>query len=314
MNAIIIGLIAIFLEGIFAGSEIAITRANWIRLTTWSKKRPTVSVLHFRVDKALKLLEYKEQVLVIILILTNFFVVIASVTFTRFFIVHFGPAYTTIAVILVVLLSLVFSEFLPKIVAQAFPEYWLIIVEPIIRLFITIFSPFLPKSKNAQYRKLSRHDFLYLLKEKKTDESVVINQMAKALFEFSQITVAEIMVPKEHIIGFSEDADFRIVKRIIERYRFSRYPVYQKNTNKIIAVSHIKDILLSINTKPAHITRFLRKPYLVSDNEKVPVVLKKMSKLGEHMGIVCNDKSETIGIITLEDLIEELIGEIRSET
>jgi len=232
----------------------------------------------------------------------------------RFFIVHFGPAYTTVAVLLVVILSLVFSEFLPKITAQAFPEYWMIVFEPVIRLSINVFSPFLPKTKNARYRVLSRYDFLYLLKEKKSDESLVINQMAKAIFEFSQTTVAEIMVPQERIIGFSEDADFPTARKIIERYRFSRYPVYKKKTNKIIAISHIKDILLSIGTKPSKVTRFLRKPYLVPGDEKASNILKKMSKQGEHMGIVINDKNETIGIITLEDLIEELIGEIRSET
>jgi putative hemolysin len=313
MNEIILGLIAVFLQGVFAGSETAFSRANWIRLTTWKKRRSSISILRLRADRTLNLLRHKEQILITTLILTNLFVVVASTIFSRFFIIRFGPAYTTVAVLVVIVLSLVFGDFLPKIIAQAFPEYWAIFFEPIIRLFTAILKPVLPRTKPEQYQQLSRRDFLYLLKEKKTKESLTINQMAKALFEFSKMTVGEIMIPEERIIAFPEDISFLRAKKIIEKYRFSRYPVYRKNISNIMRIIHIKDMLMATRAKPT-ITDISRKPYFVAPHDKAMDVLRAMGRQGEHMGIVQNDKHETIGMITYEDLLEELVGEIRSET
>ncbi|MCX7784982.1 MAG: CNNM domain-containing protein [candidate division WOR-3 bacterium] len=314
MNEIILGLITVIGQGVFAGSETAFAKANWIRLMTWAKRSNLASVFKVRVNTAIGVLEKKEQVLIITLILTNLFVVMTSVIFSRFFIIYFGPAYTIVSVILVVILSLVFGDFLPKVIAQAFAEYWVIIISPLIRLLLIVFSPILPKVRNNSYYKLSRQDFLSLLKEKKTKDSPTLNQMAKALFEFSQMTVGEIMIPKERIVGLPEDVTYRQAKKIIEKYRFSRYPIYQKNLNKIIAIIHIKDIIWAIKSKTWKLKEFYRKPYLVSAKDKAIMVLKTMSRQGEHLAIVQNEQAETVGIITLEDLLEEVVGEIRSET
>lgn len=312
MIEIFFGLIAIISQTFFAGSETAYSRANWIRLTTWKKIRPTISFLRFRVDRTLNLLAHKEEIIIITLIFTNMFVVIASTLFSRFYIVRFGNNYTIFAIIIVVLLSLVIGDFFPKIIAQAFPNYWAIVAQPLLQLFYKILSPILPKTKTEYYHKLSRHDFLYFLKEKKTEESLAINQIAKALFDFTKITVAEIMIPKERIVAFATNEDLKQIKKIIEKYRFSRYPIYQKNMDNIVAIVHIKDML----TKAGNLkmTDIFRKPYFVRSNEKATLVLKAMRQKGEHLAIVQNEQNQTVGIITLEDLIEEVVGEIRSET
>jgi putative hemolysin len=314
MNEIILGLVAIFLQGFFAGSETAFSRANWIRLNTWNRKHPTVSVLRIRAATTLSLIERKEQILIITLVLTNLFVVITSTIFSRFFIIRFGAAYTTVAVLVVVILSLVIGDFIPKVIAQAFPEYWAIVSGPLIRFCLIIFSPVLPKENKERYHRLSRQDFLALLKQKQGKESIVTNQIAKALFDFSQITVREIMIPKERIVGFKEDATLLQVKKIVEKYRFSRYPVYKKTINNITAIIHIKDLLIAAQKRKTRITDILRNPFLVKANDKAMPVLRAMSRKGEHLAIVQNEQKQTVGIITMEDLIEEVVGEIRSET
>jgi Mg2+/Co2+ transporter CorB len=313
MTEILLGLIAIVCQAFFAGSETAYSRANWIRLRTWQKMHPTVTFLRFRADRALNLLVHKEDIIIITLIFTNLFVVIASTVFSRFFIIRFGSNYTIIAIVLVVLLSLVIGDFLPKIIAQAFPNYWSIVAGPIMQLLYKILSPFLPKTRIEHYHKLSRHDFLYFLKEKKTQDSLVINQIAKALFDFTKITIGEIMVPKERIAGFIENDRFVTIKKIIEKYRFSRYPVFRKKSGNIIGIVHIKDLLVAERRKKVDINKILRRPYFVKSEEKAMPVLKAMSKRGEHLAIVQNENKKVIGIITLEDLLEEVVGEIRSE-
>lgn len=314
MSEILLGFMAIIGQGIFAGSETAFAKANWIRLSTWARKKTLASILQARANATIELFVKKEQILIITLILTNIFVVMASVIFSRFFIIYFGPTYTVVSVIVVVILSLVFGDFLPKIIAQAFAEYWVIVISPIIRLLLIVFSPMLPKAQTDRYHKLSRQDFPLLLREKKTKDSPTINQMAKALFEFSQMKIEEIMIPKERIVALSEDVTYQQTKKIIEKYRYSRYPIYQKSRDNIIAIVHIKDIILAIRNKTWRLRDFYRRPYVVSAKDKAMAVLKTMSRQGEHLAIVQNELKETIGIITLEDLLEEVVGEIRSET
>lgn len=314
MIGIILGLIAIICQAFFAGSETAYSRVNWIRLSTWKKIHPTISFLRFRVDRALNLLAHTEEIIIISLVFTNLFIVIASTVFSRFFIIRFGSNYTIIAIIVVVLLSLVIGDFLPKIIAQAFPNYWSIAAGPIMQILYKILSPVLPQTRTERYHKLSRHDFLYFLKEKKSQDSLAINQIAKALFDFTKITIGEIMVPKERIIGFFEDGKFVVIKKIIEKYRFSRYTVFQRNTGEIVSIIHVKDLLLAERRKKVNISKIARKPYFVRSEEKAMPVLKAMSKRGEHLALVQNEDKVIIGIITLEDLLEEVVGEIRSET
>lgn len=314
MSEIIFGLLAIFLQGIFSGSETAFTRANWIRLATWQKKHTTTSLLRQRAESAIYLLRQKEKVLIITLIFTNLFVVSASAIFSRFFIIHFGAAYISIAVVTVFVLSLIFGDFLPKAMAQAFPEYWVIISSPLIALLVMIMNFFHSKNKIVKPHQLSRPEFLSLLQEQKSNTSLITNQMAKALFDFSRISVGEIMVPKERVVAFRENLDLKIIKKTIEKYRFSRYPVYQKDNHKIIGIVHIKDILTAMRKKRFQVNEIIRTPYRVYGQAKAMPVLKAMSRQGEHIAIVHDENYVTIGIITLEDLLEELVGEIRSET
>ncbi len=314
MNELILGFMAIILSGVCSGSEIAFTRANWIRLKTWEKNHTTLSFLKLRATATLQLIDVKERVLIIILILNNIFNIIASIIVTRFFVIRFGPAYTTVAVLIVVILLLIFGEFLPKTIAQAFPEYWAMIVSPVMQLLSVFVALFRPQNRLKKPYKLSHQDFLYLLQEQKGKVSLVTNQMAKALFDFSRLSVSEIIVPKERIIAFEEKSSFKTLKKTIEKFRFSRYPVYQKQSDEIIGIIHIKDILMAMRKKRFQIKDLIRAPFFVNCQAKAMTILKAMSAQGEHIAVVQNEIQQTIGIITLEDLLEELVGEIRSET
>lgn len=319
MTEIILGLLAVLLQGFFAGSETAIARANWIQLTTWKKQTPFRSVFRFRTDLPLILIEHKETMLIVTLIFTNIFIVLASTIFSRFFIIRFGAAYVTIAVIIVVTLSMVLGDFIPKIIAQSFPEYWLMVSSPLLRLLLITFKPILPRTNTEYYNRLSRRDFLLLLKDNKISEMkkanirLLTHQIAKALFDFSKLVITDIMIPKERIVAFSDDISLSQIKKIVAKYRFSRYPIYQKNIDNIVAIVHIKDILMASQKRYFKLNKIYRKPYFIASNEKAVNVLKTMRRSGEHLGIIKNEQNQTIGMITLEDLLEELIGEIRSE-
>jgi CBS domain containing-hemolysin-like protein len=316
---ILLGLIALALQGLFAGTETSFTRANWIRLSTWSRAK------RFGADRALRLVKNKEKVIVTTLVGTNLFVVLASVLFSNYFITNFGNRYAGLAAIIVVILSLIFSEFLPKTVAHAFPERWAILTAYPLSWAMRIFSPATyllssfargitsPLTKNSDYRvSLSRKDFVLALREYDLIHKESWNGpghlpgMAARLFEFSRMKVGEVALPLSRVASVPEGTSLTNLREEITKCGFSRYPVYRGNPENITGVIHTKDLLFLPYQR-------IRRAYFVSKNARAMEVLSEMRHRGEHLAIVKDEQDKTYGIITLEDLIEELVGEIRSE-
>ncbi len=319
---IIFGLIALLFQGFFAGSETSYTRANWIRLLTWSRTK------RFGSERALRLLKNKEKILVTTLVGTNLFVVLASVLFSNFFIRNFGPGYTTLSVIIVVILSLVFSEFLPKTLAQNFPEQWSSLAAFILSWAMKIFapvtyllsliargitSPFTGlKLDRGLLQAVSRKDFVAALRvydqlhQQGRNGQALLSGIAARLFEFSRMKVADVTLPLSRVLSVPEGTTLVNLCGEIRNCGFSRYPVYKNNPENITGVIHTKDLLFLPY-------RRIRRAYVVSENTRAMEVLSEMKRKGEHLAIVKDENNKISGIITLEDLIEELVGEIRSE-
>jgi len=316
---ILLGLIAILITGFFEGSETSFTRANWIRLTTWRRTK------RFGAEIALRLLEGKEKVLVTTLIGSNLFVVLATVAFSNYFITSFGSNYAGLAALVVIILSLIFSQFLPKTVSQVFPDHWACIVSYPLLWSIKIFSPATylltsfargitsPLTRNTAYFiGLSRKDFIVALREydrlrhEKGDGRARLSGIAARLFEFSRMKVSEVILPLSRVVAVSEDASLANLCEEAKKCSFSRYPVYQGNPENITGVMNTKDLLFLPHQR-------IRRAYIVSENARAMEVLTEMRHRGEHLAIVKNENDRVVGIVTLEDLIEELVGEIRSE-
>ncbi|MEO0094039.1 MAG: CNNM domain-containing protein [candidate division WOR-3 bacterium] len=321
--ALFLGCLALLLGGFYAGSETSYTRANWIRLATWQKNK------RFGAGLALKILSQKEKVLVSTLIGTNLATVLASMLIVHHFAINFGVGYATFATGLVIVLSLIFSEFLPKTVAQAFPDHWASVVAYPILWTMKIFAPvtnllylFAVKLTVPFHRQPKGHtgeviplnDLVFTLREyfrsrRFYDKSLLGNYLAGIayrLFEFRRVKVAEIAIPLARVIAIPEDITFQDLCNVIKKYGYSRYPVYRGTVENITGVIHTKD-LLDLSRKR------IRQVYTVSAQKSAMAVLTEMQKKGEHLAIVQEEKNRVIGIVTLEDLIEELVGEIRSE-
>ncbi len=144
----------------------------------------------------------------------------------------------------------------------------------------------------------------------KTEEELI-----KGVFEFADRSVKEVMVPRPNVYGVNiEDGEDEIVKYIVEN-EFSRYPVYRENLDKVIGIVYQKDIAKQIRLKsPFSLDKLLRKPYFVPDTMEISILLKEMQKRRQHLAIVVDEYGTTVGIITLEDIMEEIFGEILDET
>jgi putative hemolysin len=316
---ILLGLIAMLLQGFFAGSETSYTRANWIRLNTWHRNR------RFGAEKALRLFENKENVLVATLVGTNLFVVLTSVLFTNYFVSNFGPRYAGLAAVVVIVLSLIISEFFPKTLAQAFPDHWACIFSNPLLWSMKIFAPATyilsslargltsPLTRNTTYFVgLSRKDFVIALREydrlgqEKRYGKFHLSGIAARLFEFGQMKVGEVALPLSRVVSVPEQIPLANLCEEIKKCSFSRYPVYRGTPENITGVVHTKDLLFLPHQR-------IRRAYFVSGETRAMEVLTEMRHRGGHLAIVKDENNKVTGIVTLEDLIEELVGEIRNE-
>ncbi len=319
---LIAGLALILASGFFSGSETAVYRARWIRLTTWAERKVSGSHL------ALRLLNWREPTVIATLVGTNLCNVFAAMLFSRFFAVRFGPAYTGFAVVAVVALTLVFGEFLPKALAQASPNRWLRrssvplavclgLFAPVVLVFSGIARIFAtPLGRSGTKLSLTRQDFLTAMRQReqhnghihkeRNHQGQTISSIVARLFQFSGTRVAEAAIPLEQVQSVPEDAGPGDILAVIEEHGFSRIPVYRREKGNIIGVVFAKDMLAAQK-------RRIRPVDKVSENARAMEVLETMQRRGTHIAVVEDKAGQVTGIVTLEDILEELVGEIRSE-
>ncbi len=135
-----------------------------------------------------------------------------------------------------------------------------------------------------------------------------------SVFKFTDTVVREVMVPRTEITAVEAESDLNHVLRVMNEKGFSRLPVYSGSIDNVIGVAYLKDILsLMIEKRPFKLESVLRKPYIVPPNKKVSVLLKEMRERRIHLALVGDEYGGTDGLVTMEDLIEEIVGDIRDE-
>jgi putative hemolysin len=307
---LLLGFLFVIGQAFFAGTETAFIAANRIRVVNWASDGRKLA------NTTLRLLDAKEEIIIITLIGTNICVVLASFLFTHHFVAALGPNATGIAIAIVTVLSLVFGEFLPKAVGQAAPEEIALRTAPIFVFLNQPFRPFrrlfrlqsLTTTRERPHLALTRQDFLVALNaaEKAGHIPERLAGIVANLLSFSETKIREIMKPLSQVTGVPKGISKKALAQVIEEHRYSRYPVYQHSADNIVGTIHTKDLLLSTRMR-------LRRPYFVAADDPALAILKSMKEQGEHFALVLDKKKQVLGLVTLEDLLEELIGEIRSE-
>jgi len=311
---LLFGFLLILATGFFAGSETAVYRANWIRLTNWASHNVTGA------KSALQLLDRRETTVVVTLVGTNLCVVFATVFFSHFFEARYGPAYATAAVVLVIVLTIILGEYVPKAIAQAFPDRWLRRTVLPLSISRIVFAPAVfvlsgvarllagPATGAGQRFTLTRQDFLAALQKRDAESGSarLVTNMVTRLFRFSAMKVSEVRIPLAQVKAVPHDAGLNDVLAVINQHGFSRIPVFQGDLTNITGVIVAKDLL----SAPAWRVRKIQR---VAESDRAMEVLRLMQRHGEHLAVVENSNHQVIGIVSLEDLLEELVGEIRSE-
>ena len=237
-------------------------------------------------------------------------------------------------------LHVVLGELTPKAAALNSPERVAKYLAPPLLLFAWIMSPFiwvLHRSANRLLKLFGQPaagaeeavhspEELRLLVEQSQEGGALQSSdadMIDAVFEFSEKNAREVMTPRTEIISFDADAPLEEVLRIVEESQFSRYPVFEESIDNIIGLVLTKDLLRflipgassdsSATAAAFNVRKLLRPVHVIPGSREVEDVLADFKRLKEHMAIVLDEYGGTAGIITMEDLLEELVGEILDE-
>lgn len=235
-----------------------------------------------------------------------------------------------IVVVIISYIALVFGELVPKSIALANPETVSLLTAPAINRFArftAIFVKLLTSTTNIILKPFGNkavHDHGYISEEEvrllleeggergvfEPDEKELIH----SVFEFTDTSVKEVMVPTPQVatIGINQPVDE--VKSIITKEKFSRYPVIGKDINDIRGILYAKDFYgVFTMTGTVDLHRILKPPFFVPETMKVSILLREMQKKRVHLAVVIDEYGSVSGIVSLEDLLEEIVGEIRDE-
>lgn len=239
----------------------------------------------------------------------------------------------TVAVVLVTLIlsyfTLIFGELVPKRIAMKHKEKLANSVCGIISFLAAVLKPiiwFLTISTNAVLRlvgidphekeePVSEEDIVLML-DAGADEGSLDHddiEYIKNVFKLDKMTAEDVMTPRKTVISISYDASDKEILEIIEEESYSRIPVYEDNPDKIIGILHACDYLLKRNEKNFDLKSILHTPVFVPETVSLDVLFKDMQTDHNHLAVVVNEYGETSGIVTMEDILEEIVGEIWDE-
>lgn len=333
-------IIFIFINGFFAASEIAIVtlRKSRIKKLMDDGKKNAV-VLH-------KLREEPEKFFATIQIGVTLAVTLASAIGGVIAIKMLKPVLEKlpfsfvsmsseaiaigIAASVITYFSIIFGELIPKTIALSHPEAVGLLSAPIIKKFsklATVFVQILTFTTNMLLKPFGKKAFrkksyiseeeIKLLLEEGREKGIFEDEekeLIHSVFDFADISVKEVMVPPPQMVTIGINMPIDEVKQLILEEQFTRYPVIGKDLNDVRGILHAKDFFNTLlKTENILIRRIIKPPLFAPETMKISFLLREMQKKRVHMAIVIDEYGAVSGLVTLEDLIEEIIGEIRDE-
>ena len=321
INKIMMMAVCILLSGYFSATETAFSSLNKTRLKAMAENGSLKAAL------ALKLSENYDKLISTILIGNNIVNIavasIGTILFVELCGQEAGPAISTAVVTVLVL---IFGEITPKSIAKDYPEKFAMISAPIIKWLIFLFTPlnFLfsqwKKLVGRMFRgsadsKMSQEELLILLDEVQQEGAIDEDggTLLKNAVEFGELETQDILTHRVDLIGVSLDATKEEIAATFDESRLSRLPVYENTFDKIVGIIHQKDFYHGGGISEKPITEIMTPPIFTHRTEKVADLLQELREAKSHIAVVVDEYGGTLGIVTMEDILEELVGEIWDE-
>lgn len=310
------------LSAFFSGSETALMALDRLRVKYLvKKKRP-------KAEKLERLLEQPENVLAAILIGNNLVNIATSVFATGLLVQIYGEQGELLTILILTPLLLIFAEICPKTYAAKSPEKVSFLVLRPILFVMALLRPviwMITKVSRLLARLMKQEDPVFTVSEDEIrtiiavgEESGVLpkehRRMLYGIFDLAQTRVRDVMIPRPEVTGVAVDAPFGELLQLVQEARHSRFPVYEESLDKVIGIIHSKDILKYVDRPDEfNLRQMARPPYFVPESKKIGTLLQSFRKKRVHLAIVVDEYGGVEGIVTLEDVIEEVIGEIQDE-
>ena len=319
--SLIIIVVCIIMSAYFSATETAFSSFNRIRVKNMAEKGNKKAKL------VMKLADNYDSLLSTILIGNNIVNIasasMATVLFVKLLGNEIGPSVSTAVTTIVVL---IFSEVSPKSIAKESPEKFAMFSAPFLNILIIVLTPF-----NFLFRQWKRvlslfikasddsgiteEELLSIVEEAKHDGGIDEQEsmLIRSAIEFTEQEAIDILTPRIDITAVSTAATKEEIATIFEETGYSRVPLFEDNIDHITGVIYQKDFHNYVYHKDKEISEIIRPALYVPKNKKIGVLLKELQQSKLHIAIVLDEFGGTIGLVTLEDILEELVGEIWDE-
>ncbi len=319
---IIVLILLLFGSAFFSSAETSMTTVNKIRIRSLAEEGDK------RAQLVLKITDNPSQMLSAILIGNNIVNLSAS-SLTTTIAYNLGGSAVAIATGIITVLILIFGEITPKTMASinaekmalsyAYPIHFVMIIVKPISIVINALSRcvffILHVNPNKRSDAMTETELRTIVDV--SHEDGIIEEKEKEMiynvFDLGDAEAKDVMVPRVHMIFADIESSYHELLEIFRENKFTRLPVYEESTDNVIGTINMKDLLLYNNTKEFHIRDILREAYFTHEHKSISELLVEMRQAALNIAIVLDEYGETAGLITLEDILEEIVGEIHDE-
>ena len=319
-------LVCVFFSNYFSSSEMAYSSCNKLRLENALEDGSK------RAGVALKITERYDDTLSAILIGNNLVNIAASSMGSVVMIVLLGDAkgtdYAWVATVVITLLVVIFGETIPKIIAKSSPNriainhaYFIrgltIVLKPVIWLVVGFINLITRGLRGEENDEVAVEELSSLIETAEDEEILDEDQseLVQAAIDFADISASEVMTARVDMEAIDIDDDWEEILRFVDECSYSRIPVYEDSVDNIIGVLYLNHLLkaLTDEEKP-EIRSLLMPPCYVYKTMKLPAILSELKRAKQHLAIVTDEYAGTLGLVSMEDVLEQLVGEIWDET
>ena len=311
----------VIMSAYFSATETAFSCLNRIRIKNMAEKGSKKAAL------VLRLSENYDSILSTILIGNNIVNILsaslATVLFVNMLGSETGPTVSTAVTTVVVL---IFGEISPKSIAKESPESFAMFSAPLLKILMTVLTPF--NFLFGQWKRLlslifkSRDDsgiteeeLLSIVEEARLDGGINEQEgmLIRSAIEFTETEARDILTPRIDITAVPDNADNEEIARVFRETAYSRIPVYEDSIDRITGVIYQKDFHNYVKSGQKILSEIIRPVLFIPENKKIDILLRELQQMKSHIAVVADEYGGTIGLVTLEDILEELVGEIWDE-
>lgn len=319
---LVIVIILLSASAFFSSAETALMTSNKLKMRNLADNG------NKRAAKVLKVTENTDKMLSAILIGNNIVNLTASSISTTLTLKIFGSKLVGIATGILTFLILVFGEITPKNVASKNAEKMALIYIGVISFLVTLLTPviFIVNTvakfvisifnKNSDDNNAVTEEELRAMVEYSHEEGIIENEEKKMIVnvvDFGDTVAGDIMVPRVDMVMVDEKSSYEEILQVFREERYTRIPVYEETPDNVIGILNVKDFLLIEDKENFVMKELLREPLYTYEYKKTSALMMDMRKTGANIVIVLDEYGITAGLITLEDMLEEIVGEIRDE-